>query len=153
MSEIIDVAGRLSDSVRQLATAVRGRSALILSGFNVPYKTTERFNNKVVWAIRLNAGALPNNTTKIITIPTQVTNVWGPVSERQLDLLNCYAWNSSQEILTLPFVSPYTSIAGGNRDGFTESIIVTLSGNTVRILTESDRTNYTGIITVKYTRN
>lgn len=153
MSEIIDVASRLSDSVRQLATAVRGRSALIPSGFNVPYKTTERFNNKVVWAIRLNVGALPNNTTKIITIPTQVTNVWGPVSERQLDLLNCYAWNSSQEILTLPFVSPYTRNTSLFADGFTESIIVTLNGSTVRILTESDRTSYTGIITIKYTRN
>lgn len=153
MSEIIEISERLSNSVAQLATAVRGRSASIPNTFNQPYKTTERFNGKIVWAVRLNVGALPNTTTKIVTIPTIITNTWGPVSERQLDLLNCFAWNNSEEILPLPFVSVYTRNNSAFTDGFGESIIVTLNANTVRILTESNRTNYTGVVTIKYTRN
>lgn len=129
------------------------RMSRIPSDYGVQYRTSERIGNKDVWACRFWLGALPNNATKTLTIPWQITSVWGPPQERCIDTNNSYVYQTNGNILPLPHVSGYTPEFGGNRDGFTDSIILELANNIIRISTESNRTNWFGIVTVKYTRS
>ena len=129
------------------------KASRIPTEYGVQYKTTETIGNSAVWATRFWLGALPNNATKTLTIPWQITSVWGPPQQRSIDTSNCYAYQVNGDIIPLPHVSGYTQDFGGNRDGSTDSIIVDLANNIIRVTTESNRTNWFGIVTVKYTRS
>lgn len=117
------------------------------------YQTTERLNGKIVWAVRYFFGALPNNTTKSASIPSSITNIWGPPQERSIDVTNTYAYQENGNIIPLPWVSGYTRNTSLFSDGYTDSVAMELSNNILRIRTESDRTNWYGIVTLKFTRN
>jgi hypothetical protein len=72
--------------------------------FGVPYKTTETIGGRVVWAVDMSLGNLPNATIKLVSIPPEVLSSWGTVSERWLDLSNCYAYEAgSGTVLPLPY--------------------------------------------------
>lgn len=151
---IINASTLLTTTVKEFGAAFK-RSAVVNTPdqFNVPYRIKETFSGKPIWGVRLDAGALPDATTKLITIPNAVLQTWGPVSERWLDLNGCFAYiTSSQQSIPIPWVSGYSKNTSLFQEGFTESIILTLSNQGVAIRTESNRTNLIGVVTVKYTR-
>lgn len=141
---------RVSEFGAAVAEKIKTR---IPSSFGIPYKTNDVLGVKPVWAVRLNAGALPNSSTKIVAIPANVMAVWGAVSERWLDLNNSYAYvNGANQSIPIPWVSGYTRNTSLFQDGFTQSIVLILNANSVSIITESDRSALQGVVTVKYCR-
>lgn len=119
--------------------------------YNVMYPTTEKLFGKRVWAVRYEIGSLPNNTTKSLTIPTSVTSIWGPVTERGFDFLNTYAYDTSGNILPLPYVSSY--VPGGIfTSGSMNNIVLELNNNIIRVTTQANRSGLNGIVTIKFTR-
>lgn len=151
---IVDAAVSTAEKIVEFGETVADKIKTKIPGsFSVPYRTNDVLNGKPVWAVRLNVGALPNATAKLVAIPAAIMNVWGPISERWLDLNNSYAYlTSANQSIPIPWVSGYTRNTALFSDGFTESIIVVLNSNAVSVTTESNRTNLTGVVTVKYTR-
>lgn len=129
------------------------KTTKIPSTYGEIYQTTERLNGKIVWAVRYFFGALPNNTTKSASIPSSITNIWGPPQERCIDVNNTYAYTDNGDIIPLPWVSGYTRNTSFLSDGYTDSVIMELNNNIIRIRTESNRSNWYGIVTFKFTRN
>lgn len=75
-----------------------------------PFKTSERVGGRIVWAVDIDVGYLPDNALKMVALPTEVTSVWGAVSERWIDVGNSSAYNLATEmVIPLPF---NTMIAG-----------------------------------------
>lgn len=123
----------------------------VIPDFGVIYPTHEKLNGKRVWAVRYDIGSLPNNTTKSVTIPTSVTSIWGPVTERGFDFLNTYAYDTSGNILPLPYVSSYAP-GGIFTPGSMNNIVLELNNNIIRVTTQANRSGLNGIVTIKFTR-
>ena len=123
----------------------------VIPGFGVIYPTHEKLNGKRVWAARYDIGSLPNNTTKSLTIPTSMTSIWGPVTERGFDFLNTYAYDNSGNILPLPYVSSYAP-GGIFTPGSMNNIVLELNNNIIRVTTQANRSGLNGIVTIKFTR-
>lgn len=111
--------------------------------YSVMYPTTEKLFGKRVWAVRYVLGALPNNTTRTIQLPSQLTSIWGPVQERHIDFSLSFAYDSNEKILPLPYVDPSNS----NR-----TISAELDGNNIVIFTRQNYSAFTAIVTIKFTR-
>lgn len=115
--------------------------------YGQPYATNERVDGNVVWAVRLNFGALPNATTKSIIVPTAVTSVWS--TQRWFDVSNCRASDSNGNVVPLPNVG-YAFQNGTSGKIISDNITLSLVGNLVQIQTDTDRTSYNAIVTIKY---
>lgn len=118
---------------------------------NFLYPTHEKLNGKHVWAVRYNVGSLPNSSTKSLTIPTNITSIWGPPQERCIDSNNTYAYDSSGNILPMPYISSYNP-GGLFTSGSMNSIVLELNNNIIRITTQANRSGLLGIVTIKFTR-
>lgn len=100
----------------------------------VEYRTTERYLGKPVYVKTINFGALPNNTTKNVSLnidnPEYLVGIWG---------------NSNKNI-SIPSNNFGGGIGAGN--------IVTIWTNLidVYISTDGDRSNHSAIVLVKYTK-
>ena len=100
----------------------------------VEYRTTERYLGKPVYVKAINFGALPNNTTKNVSLnidnPEYLVGIWG---------------NSNKNI-SIPSNNFGGGIGAGN--------IVTIWTNLidVYISTDGDRSNHSAIVLVKYTK-
>ena len=110
---------------------------------NTIYPTTEKLFGKRVWAVRFNLGALPNNTTRTIQLPWQLTSIWGPPQERTIDWGTSYAYDVKGRILPLPYVDP----ANINR-----AILLELNNTNIVITSRQNYTAFFAIVTIKFTR-
>ena len=100
----------------------------------VEYRTTERYLGKPVYCKLVNFGALPNNTTKNVSL-----NIDNP------EYLVGICGNSNKNINI-----PSNNFGGGMADGNIVAIWTNLSS--VYISTNGDRSNHSAIILVKYTK-
>lgn len=120
------------------------------AAFGVPFKTSERRDGRIVWAVDVDMGVLPNNTVKVVQLPPAVTTAWSGTSERWIDTSNSYAYDAVNDyVYPLPMTSQLTG-GGWFQTTRTDNILVVLDQTTVAIRTESDKRNLTGIIRVKY---
>jgi hypothetical protein len=113
----------------------------IPAAYGVPYFTGTTIGGREQWGVRINFGALPNATTKIVILPSLVTDDWDQ-STAYIDTGSSYGVKNSGEKYTIPFVS-VTSLA----DGIQTAI---LSSDAIEIATGSDRTDINAIITINY---
>lgn len=121
------------------------------TSLGIPFKTDERIGDRVVWAVDLAIGALPNNTTKLIQIPGTIRSTWEGLPYHWIDTSNSWAYDASSGLMIpLPHVTVYERDAGLFRDGITRSIILYLNGNNIVVQTESDRSNLTGVVRLRY---
>lgn len=118
---------------------------------SIPYPTHEFLNGRRVWAVRYNLGALPNNTTKSLQLPTQITSIWGPPEERWIDVGSSYVYTTTGNIYPLPY-SSFFQRGGIFGNGSTDNVIIELENTIIRLRTESNRSNQIGIIVIKFTR-
>ena len=100
----------------------------------VEYRTTERYLGKPVYCKLVNFGALPNNTTKNVSLnidnPEYLVGIWG---------------NSNKNINI-----PSNNFGGGMADGNIVAIWTNLLS--VYISTNDDRSDHSAIVLVKYTK-
>jgi hypothetical protein len=86
---------------------------LIEASFGIPYFTGVTIGDQEVWAVLLDFGALPNATTKMLTIPAEITSVWGGSGNYWIDTAQSFAHDSEIDV-TVPL--PYTTLLGGTPD-------------------------------------
>ncbi len=99
----------------------------------VEYRTTERYNGKVVYTKLLDFGALPNKANKTITVGAVMTNVVG---------LEMIATTGSASV-----IFPWIGIDG------TIKATVYASTTTVVCASFTDNSAYTGKVLIKYTKD
>lgn len=100
----------------------------------IEYRTMERYLGKPVYVKAINFGALPNNTTKNVSLnidnPEYLVGIWG---------------NSNKNINI-----PSNNFGGGMADGNIVAIWTNLLS--VYISTNDDRSDHSAIVLVKYTK-
>lgn len=116
------------------------KTSQIPSGYGTTYRTTEKQDGKYFHAIRLDAGHLPNQAVKLITLPTTVTDNWGPVETRSFDLSNSYLRSSDDRIV------PLSHVFGPDHPDCN----VELRNGMIAITTSTDLSDWQAVITLKY---
>lgn len=120
------------------------------SNFNVPFKTSERWGNRIVWAVDVDIGTLPNNTVKVQQLPPSITSIWASVPERWIDTASSYAYDaSSGYVCPLPMTSRTTG-GGILQTTRSDNILLYLDQDSVTIRTESDKRNLKGVVRINY---
>ena len=99
------------------------------------YRTTERWNGKVVYTRLINCGAMPNNTNVNI---------------------NCLVKTWTVIDFEVVFISDYLSIKLPHFDAsgkMTARAICNTNSSVIQIMTTTDMSSYTGYATIKYTKD
>lgn len=142
----------LEQSIRTFAQEVRaqidGRQVLSAVDYDVPYNTGKIIDGREMWGVIIDFGPLPNATSKAYLIPSAVTSVWGPPGERWVDTGNSFFYHpTTGESYPIPHTSEI-DFKGGTVSG--EQVAVKLTPTEVIVSTQSDRTDFHGILVLKY---
>tara|TARA_B100000700_G_scaffold208593_1_gene229272 strand:+ start:26568 stop:27038 length:471 start_codon:yes stop_codon:yes gene_type:complete len=133
--------GFVSGLIDRIAEEAR---IIVPSTQSVPYKTNMYVGNRRVMAVRIPLGALPNSTTKVVPVPTAVTDVWDPTTA-YLDTSNCFARSrTTSTVLPLPHSTSSDFFRTDN------GIQITLTGPEVYIGCQTDMSGLDGFATVHY---
>lgn len=139
-------------AIRTFAAEIRSQidaSRLNAADFGIPYFTGAIVNGKERWGVVLDFGPLPNDTTKVIIIPTAVTDVWAATGERWIDTANSFCYDPVAEV-TLPLPHSSSLDLNGNPNVTSDEISIHIANSEVLITTESDRTAFNAVVTLKY---
>lgn len=139
---LVQALGGYTNSV--IDRVAREARILIPDQLSVPYKTNMYVGGRRVMAVKIALGALPNATTKLVPLPTVVTDVWDQ-STAYLDVSNSYGRARSSNVV---YPLPHTNVSGF----FTSDngIQVALNGVEVYIRTALDLSDIDGFATVLY---
>lgn len=151
----------ISNLIRDLNVRIRRGLDEIKSdvSLDVPYRTNDLLNGREVWAVKLDFGVLPNNSIKIMTIPASITSVWGQPGERWIDVSQSYAYRESDGLsIPLPHVTDVrvtdnSGPQGSIRQIQSNQIEMYLLGNNLCVRTETNRTTFNAVITLRYLLN
>lgn len=142
----------IDQAIKTFASEVRQQiniSGLNATDYGVPYFTGAIVDGREMWGVVLDFGNLPNATAKALLIPTSITNEWSVIGERWIDSGNSFVYNMTTGF-TLPL--PHSSNINwdnGNKSS-SDQIYTYMTDSEVIVGTESDRTDYKAVITLKY---
>lgn len=135
VKSLLSVAGSLAELNGKLEKKVDATTL----GFEIPESFTGQYlNSAPIYQKMINIGTLPNNTTKSINTGITDSNyIW-------IDAENSFAFSGGASY-PIPYVDP---------KDVANSIGVRIAGNgtTVIVSTGTNWSNYTGLVTVKYTK-
>jgi hypothetical protein len=116
--------------------------------YNVPFFTGHSIDGNDVWAVVVNFGVLPNQSTKVYLLGQTILNHWGTVGERWIDSGNSFFYNPTNgDTGSLPHTSEL-DFQGGKIVG--SQVAIYLSNTEIIMHTQSDRSDYYGIVALKY---
>jgi len=142
----------VDQSIQEFAAQIQSKiktSRLNATDYNTPYFTGAIIDGREMWGAILDFGTLPNTTTKALLIPSNIVGEWSMVGERWIDTGNSFVFQTSTG-LTLPL--PHTSSVTWKKKGqsTTDQIAIWMNDAEIMVATESDRTDFKAIITLKY---
>lgn len=144
------VIDQLNHRIKRSENRIRQELSPIIhvpSAYSQPFGTNIVIDGRVQMAVKIDCGNLPNNSTKVISVPQEVKDLMEPGTVNFYHNL-CYAYNPTSR-LTLPL--PYVAIASGFFTTSDRSVTIAINNNGDVVLeSRSDLSVLVGVITVCY---
>ena len=117
------------------------------SNYSQPFSTNVVIDGRVQKAVKIDCGNLPNNSTKVISVPQEIKDLMDPGTVNFYHNL-CYAYDADSR-LTIPL--PYVAIASGFLNTTDRSVTIAINSNgDVTLESRSNLSGLVGVITISY---
>lgn len=140
----------LNNRIRRSENKIRQELDPIIyvpSNYSQPFTTNVVIGNRIQKAVKIDCGNLPNNTTKVISIPQEIKDLMEPGTVNFYHNL-CYAYDPGSR-MTIPL--PYVAIASGIFSTSDRSVTIAINSNgDVTLESRSNLSGLVGVITICY---